>query len=132
MSLAEFTIFLGVILYLVGFPTILADEKMFQWRRKLIHDDVRVRLLGGIIVALAVLVVAKEYWVDFTVRGFMTLVVWLTLIKGLVCAWWPSKLQELSSWTERKVFLDAPSRITLGVLQISMAALFTYWGFFVL
>ncbi len=132
MSLAEFTLFLGVIFYLIGFPTILADEKMFHWRKKLLHDDVRIRLLGGLMVAFAVLVLAKEYWVDFTIRGFMTFIVWLTLVKGLVYAWWPSKLQELSSWTEHKIFLDAPSRITLGVLQISMAALFTYWGFFVL
>ena len=127
MTLSSFALVLGVFCYLFGFPQVFCDHKKLAWRTKMLKDDSTIRLFGMGSVMIAVLVLRQQWQISSGIEGVIVIVVWLLLMAGLLCAWWPIGVSKFMLSTGKN-FSDSGSRIFVGCMMLLFGALFTYFG----
>jgi hypothetical protein len=131
MTLASFSIAAGLLCYLFGFPMIFAEDQAIAWRRKLLKDEVVVRLLGAFLAVIAGMALRTQWMVTADGEGIIVFIAWIQLIKGAYLAWWPNKYAELIAWDEEK--FHAPVwQVLHGILMIFAGAFLTYLGIIVM
>lgn len=131
MTIATFAIAAGVLCYLFGFPMIFAEDQAIAWRRKLLKDDVAIRLFGAAMAIFSAMALRTQWVVTGDGEGIIVFIAWVQMIKGLYIAWWPSKYSELIAWDEEK--FHAPVwQVLHGVLMVFIGAFLTYLGIIVM
>lgn len=128
MSLSSFTLTLGVLYYVYGFPLVFADEKHVIWRKKMMKDENILRFLGTLLIILAVNTLRRQSELTVDGEGFVVLIAWLALLKGLFIAWWPAQYSKLMESINDTVFDSQASQMFLGFVCVLIGALFTYLG----
>lgn len=127
MTLSSFALFLGIVCYLFGFPLVFADSAAVNWRKKVMKDDVLLRLLGGLAAIVAALTLNNQWVITADGEGLIVFLAWLTLIKGVVLAWWPTQFMKMMGWKEQMLSIPA-GRLACGVIIVILGAFLTYMG----
>lgn len=128
MSLSSFSLILGVLFYVFGFPLIFSDEKHLTWRRKFLKDENMLRLIAVFVIAVAVTTLKRQYTISADGEGAIVLIAWIVLLKGLFMAWWPRNFGQYREMMEDSL-LDSPAmQMFTGCIMVILGALFTYLG----
>jgi len=90
--------------------------------REFMRNNVCMRVTGAVIVILTVLTLQQGSRIGTDVAGLLRLVVWLGLIKGIIAAWFPAFLTDVSERAFDTPFL----RPVFGVVALVMGGLLLY------
>ncbi len=127
MSIAAFSLIFGVYCYLFGLPMLFAEREAVAWRKKLLKDDVSLRLLGGAAVVVCALALKTKWFVTQDAEGIVVVLAWLGLLKGLLITWWPAHFAQMVQWEEKQ--FDGPFwQMLFGLAAIMVGAFLTYLG----
>ena len=128
MALSSFSLTIGALLYLIGLPLIFSEFEAVAFRRRFLKDEMALRIVGALLVSLAVTTLRRQWAITEDVEGLMVFIAWLTRIKGVFTAWWPKQCAALTTATlDGK--LHAPVwQVSLGVIMVLFAAAFTWLG----
>lgn len=128
MSLSSFSLVLGALCYIFGFPLVFSDAKYVAWFKKFIKDEASLRLLAVPLVALAVTTLRHQWAITADGEGLVVLLAWATLIKGLAFAWWPSQMVKMKSSVHAFLLGDQGMQMFTGFVMVLLGAFFTYLG----
>lgn len=131
MSLASFSLILGVICYVFGFPLVFTDEKHLAWRRAFVKDENILRFIAVAVISVAVTTLRYQHTVSWDGEGILVLFVWLTLLKGLFMAWWPAVFGSVAAAMEERFLGNQVLQMFVGFIMVLLGALFTYFGFII-
>jgi hypothetical protein len=129
MSLSSFSLVIGVFFYVFGFPLVFSDESFVQWCKKLIKDLNVLRMWGAVLAAIAVTTLRYQWRVTPDGSGIIVLIAWVTLVKGILIAWWPKIFSRLRARVVEYFFGSQPVQAFTGFVMVLVGALFTYLGF---
>jgi hypothetical protein len=109
---------------LIGIPLLIRPAATAEWMIKFMKDDVRLRMVGGVLFVIALLTLVENWSVGMDVAGLVRLVAWITAIKCLTLAWYPYWAESMS---ER--FYSIPAvRPVVGALAWIDSVLCTWAG----
>lgn len=129
MSLASFALVIGVFFYVFGFPLVFSDGTHLQWRRRLLKDENMLRLLGTALLMISVTTLRYHWRITADGEGVVIVIAWITFIKALTMAWWPSKYSAYASKMDETFLADSSGMQTFsGFVMVLLGALFTYLG----
>jgi len=128
MSLASFSLILGVFCYVFGLPMVMGDDKHLQWRSKLLKDVNSIRMLSLLLLAIAVTALKRQSDITADGEGLMVAFVWLALLEGAVMAIFPAWYVRLKSQTSDRMMSSDGATMFFGVVAILFGAFFTYMG----
>jgi len=92
MELATFATIVGLLELVVGIPMLVSSTATTTFILKLVKNEVFMRTVGAVSIAVTVLVLQNGYTIGTDAAGLIRLVAWLGLIKGVLAAWWPKVL----------------------------------------
>ena len=90
MTLQTFANIVGILAILAYLPLLVNGPAAVKFYKVLVKNETFMRLVGALSVVLTVLVLKDGYIVGKDPAGLLTLVVWLGLVKGILCAWYPA------------------------------------------
>lgn len=128
MALSSFALILGVFFYVFGFPLVFSDSAHLEWREKVLKDENALRIVGTILVALAVTTLRYHFRVTPDGEGVIIVVAWMALAKGLFIAWWPKHFMQITMRFEGFLFDSSTMQIFTGCIMVLLGALFTFLG----
>lgn len=128
MSLSSFSLVLGVFFYVFGFPLVFSDDKYVVWLKKFIKDENMLRLSSVPVVAIAVTTLRHQWAISGDGEGIIVLIVWVTLVKGLLLAWWPGQVIRMKSKIDAFMLGEQSMQMFTGFVAVLLGALFTYLG----
>ena len=129
MSLASFALVLGAACYIFGLPIVFADESFLAWRRRVMADEQVLRVLGMLLVMIAVTTLRYHWQVSVDGEGVVIVLAWLTLAKGLFFAWWPARALAVMQRIEPVLVSSHAAQTFIGCLAVFVGAVLTYLGF---
>jgi heme/copper-type cytochrome/quinol oxidase subunit 2 len=128
MSLASFSLVLGVLCYVFGFPLVFGDEKHVAWRKKMMNDDNMLRVFGAVFLALSVSVLKYQYRVTPDGEGLMVALAWVTFVKSAIISLCPGHYSAFATHWMDMVYDNSHLQAFLGFMMVLFGALFTYLG----
>jgi hypothetical protein len=129
MSLSSFSLVIGVLLYVFGFPLVFSDESFMEWKKKVLKDENMLRIAGAAITAMAVTTLRYQWRITQDGEGVIIAVAWMVLAKGLFVAWWPRKYAALRErWFQKLDGGEGAFIAFWGFLMVLLGAVFTYFG----
>lgn len=128
MSLSSFSLILGVLCYVFGFPFVFSDSKYLAWRKKFLRDEGSLRLFATVVVAIAVTTLRRQWEITPDAEGLVIFLAWVTLLKGLFIAWWPSVYSDVRGPLEKFFFGTQTMQMFSGFVMVLLGAFFTYLG----
>ena len=128
MTLAAFSLIIGSICYVFGFPLVFSDASHLEWRKKMLKDENSLRVIGTLVIALAVTTLKYNYRITPDAEGIVIAVAWLALLKGLFIAWWPKTYSRIRMRLEDRFFGSPAMQAFMGFVMVLLGALFTYFG----
>lgn len=128
MSLSSFSLIIGVLLYVFGFPLVFSDGSFLEWRKRVLRDENILRLVGAAFTAIAVTTLRYQWRITQDGEGIIVLVAWGVLLKGLFIAWWPRKFVALRERWMRFGEDGGAMMNFFGFVMVLAGALFTYFG----
>jgi hypothetical protein len=128
MALSSFALLLGVFFYVYGFPLVFADSRHLEWREKILKDENALRIVGTILIALAVTTLRYHYRITPDGEGIVIVVAWISLVKGLFMAWWPRHFMRVIARFEGFLFDSSTMQVFTGCVMVLLGALFTFLG----
>lgn len=128
MALSGFALTLGVLLYLIGLPLIFTEFEAVAFRRRFLKDEMALRIVGALLIILAVTTLRRQWKITDDLEGLMVFVVWLTFLKGIITAWWPKQCATLTTSILDGKFHAPVWQVSLGVIMVLLAAGFTWLG----
>ncbi len=129
MSLSSFSLVIGVFFYVFGFPLVFSDESFAAWCKKLIKDLNVLRMCGAVLAVIAVTTLRYQWRVTPDGSGVIVLIAWVTLVKGILIAWWPKMFSRLRARVVAYFFGNQSVQAFVGFVMVLVGALFTYLGF---
>jgi hypothetical protein len=96
MSLATFAYVLAVMELLVGIPLLIAPVKTITWMKKLLHEDVTLRVFSALLVIMGALVLIEDSTIGTDVPGLLRLLAWLIVVKHVIMCWWPGHMRKMA------------------------------------
>ena len=128
MALSSFALILGVFCYVFGFPLVFSDDEHLAWRQRMMKDENVTRLIGMTFAVIAAVTLKRQWQISSDGEGIIVTIVWLTLGKSLLMAWWPAQFIVYRQRAEA-AFFDTPAmRMFVGFIMVLLGALFTYIG----
>jgi hypothetical protein len=128
MSLSSFSLVIGVLFYVFGFPFIFADDAYLNWCRKSAKDENVLRILGATFLALSVTTLKYQWRVTADGEGIIIVVAWVVLLKGIFMAWWPRRFMKVRARWENVINRNPQLQSFAGFVMVLLGALFTYFG----
>lgn len=126
MTLSAFALIIAFVCYLLGVPLLIAEDRAVAWHKKFYKgNDILVSLVGGAFFIIAALALRVQWRLTLDGEGFVVLIAWLTLLKGLAIAWMPAKSSKIAVSFLSKRSMD----LLAGFLLIVWGALFLYLGY---
>jgi len=99
MELSTFSYIIGIASLLFLVPLLVNSTKAMKFITSYLADDLTVRIMGGVLFILAFLTLKGDFSIGSDAAGLLRLVAWLTLLKGLVHAWWPERARAMKAKT---------------------------------
>lgn len=128
MALSSFALILGVFFYVFGFPLVFSDSAHLEWREKILKDENALRIIGTILIALAVTTLRYHFRISPDGEGVVITIAWISLAKGLLMAWWPRHFMRMTARVEGFLFDSSTMQIFTGCVTVLLGALFTFLG----
>ena len=121
MSLATFAYTLSVLELLVGIPMLIAPGKTIAWMKKLMQEDITLRVFSSLLVILGGLVLVENATIGADVPGLLRLLAWILVIKYVIMCWWPGHMRKKADYFFKKsgmVPFFGLAAVIVGVLLI--------------
>ncbi len=129
MSLASFSLIIGVFFYVFGFPLVFLDEQHLAWRRKFLKDENMLRLISVGVLSIAVTTLRRQYQISPDAEGAVVFIAWIVLLKGVCMALWPASFGVYRAKMEVVMLSSEGMQVFAGFVMVLLGALFTYLGF---
>lgn len=104
------------------------DAKHAAWRKKLVRDEYLLRLIGVVLAVVCIATLNRQWEISPDGEGLVVAIVWITLIKAAILAWFPSWETKLKTWAEDTFLSTEGMQVFVGLVVILIAAFFTYLG----
>lgn len=128
MSLAVFSLLLGVFFYAAGFPMVMGDKKCAAWRMKFVADTNMVRMASVVLLAASVAVLKYQWELTKDGEGLLVLLAWLCLAEGAVMLIMPEWYGQMKTKFLKMLTGSDATQSFWGVVAILLGAFFTYMG----
>lgn len=128
MSLSSFSLVLGALFYVVGFPLVFLDEKFLAWKKKFIRDENALRICAFFMISVAVVTLRRQWEISSDGEGVLVLLVWIVLIKGALTALFPAAVGRTKERMEKMLLGTQALQMFAGFVMVLLGALFTYLG----
>lgn len=129
MSLASFSLVLGVLCYVLGIPMVAGDRSHLSWRRKFLADANNIRLLSVLALSISVATLKYQWEITPDGEGLMVLIVWLGLLEGALMALVPAWYVRMKGQMTRALMNKESGKLFWGIVSVLAGAFFTYMGF---
>jgi hypothetical protein len=128
MSLAVFSLTLGVFCYAAGFPMVMNDRKHIAWRKKLLSDDNVIRALSVALAVIALATLKMQWEVTPDGEGVMVFLAWLLLLESAFMLLFPSRYGAMKLQAMKVLMPNDATQSFFGFVAILVGALLTYMG----
>ncbi len=123
MELHTFAYTVGIMELLIGLPLLFYSKSVMKWIDKLFKDEPMMRVLGAFMVILGGLVLINGYEISSSPAGLVTLVAWLTFLKGVVWSWYPqTAINMKKKWAKNEALLTFGGLAATGIGFLLMYA----------
>ncbi len=115
---------LGPAFVIVALAVFMNRQMIRHMMDRLSEDNPAIMLSGFISLLFGlIIVVSHNVWV-WNWQLLITLVGWVSTLKGVVLLWWPSQMLKM-----RKSMMSDNMLLVHGVLALVIGAVLTYYGF---
>lgn len=128
MSLASFSLILGIACYVFGFPMVLSDSKHLSFRKKFLRDENNLRLISIFSLSIAALTLRGQSIITPDGEGLVIFFAWLALIEGALMALVPGWYAHMKDRTGKALVKTEAGMTFWGFVFILCGAFFTYMG----
>lgn len=131
MSLASFSLILGALYYVIGFPLVFTDKKFVEWMSTMLKDEDMLRIIAFPVICIAVTTLGRQSAVTPDAEGLLVALAWITLLKGLALVWWTTNVRSMKNKVLDVILSSQAAQITFGSVLVVLGACFTYLGLIV-
>ncbi|MEQ1849312.1 MAG: hypothetical protein ABL890_01850 [Candidatus Peribacteraceae bacterium] len=128
MSLAVFSLTLGVFCYAAGFPMVMNDKKHIAWRKKLLADTNVIRSFSIIVAVIALATLKMQWEITPDGEGVMVVLAWLMLLESAFMLLFPARYSEVKLKVMNALMPNEAMQSFFGFVAILFGALLTYMG----
>ena len=131
MSLSTFSLILGALYYIIGFPLVFTDKKFVEWLNAILKDEDTLRLIAFPVICIAVAILGRQSAITPDAEGLLVALAWITLLKGLAMVWWTTNVRAMKNIILDAVLSSHVTQIAFGSFLVVLGACFTYLGLIV-
>ena len=128
MSLAVFSLLLGVFFYAAGFPMVMGDKKCASWRTKFLADTNAIRMASVVLLSVTAATLKYQWELTQDGEGLIVLLAWVTMLEGACMLLFPEWYGQMKSKFLKMVTGSDAAQSFWGFVAILLGAFFTYMG----